>query len=1591
MAIEPAVDTTEESPQAGILKSMEEFNLREKTGGGEVPEDRPASQEDLLASMEAFKKGQVQGAEKPGLTSNSALDILESAKLRFKQAFNLTGMDPDPAEQEDKVALDVIDAENGQDIREKNYPIFAEEYEEQKDSRVQGTLNVLMSPTSTEEEKLRSVRALKTAIEVDSLFTSVRTANASFNLRELEKRMLGFLADPTANPLKEGDEAEIKNLATDLGIAQLADSVMPRSKDIRRKDTLAERVVKEKLDINKWGSKEVKQYGKAFLDEFMYQTMFIPEWVHGLVDKDTKDAMVAFRALLDENQKKGGIISAVAGKTAEQLSLVLDPVVDTGLAIPIKLLKGVRAAGKVKSLMKTTEVLDEFVGTMPTLALSKASHETRVVTLNTLKNTDHKAFEAVEKIVAQGTDDFSQSLGVAIKEVREGKAVVGTPPELMTSAGSDRAIRAGLDGDQGAIEELVVETLLATDPRDISRQVDVVRRSIDAGDHVTLTMIPDLPHSGVLNPTTEFGRELNNATSVSTTVANRIEWDYMQGPVEAMVAKTNHASFYNRQISIGPSAQGWAEKSGSRILGFTFAPRATFKGSAKSDLVLKVLLNTKEEQRLAQAADRNLKRIFKNVKGEEKKLMNQLLLEGNDVGRNWMPVEGGLILDGVQDSFQAASPKVVDSMMGFRRMHDDAAVLLNSTMRSQMKTKGYKFVTESEEVAFKQVGVAEGTPIVDRHGNSAVWSREHRDAGDSIWTFSKKGERGTDAELVVLSEKETREYLGEIPDAFNPLNNRDGYMHIKYTEPYVITKLQLDESGNIVGTKAVATADSTREAQEFISKFEDVDGGTMYTADRVDGPRTDVVTGDLFDRSFKMTDAQFKDLEKILRDGGKSEEFIQALKDSRQRYGYRPQGFMKHRGEGLLSAKTANFDEVTGQIVGEKAPILASDEAAASYLAKVSRYTANAPWEEMLKTSFQRNYGKLLSNPDDIFSFPKGPAEIGIKKFNEVSLYQRQLKNITGKKGLTETYVDASRQWAISKVTESTSPVISHAGEILHKIVPNVGQFTGTAKTITRQSLMGIGAVIQTPMQFANAYKNALLIAAGGKLLKGDLKIAAKIIARTHTDFASALVPLVTNAEVGFTKRGKLVWERLQKSGITAGIDLEAFGGAFRDPRNMNVLTTGWAKKTIKGAAKVTGDFALYGEQGAQMFGWLAAHNEIEGLIKAGKYPTLGLDDLAKNSDRFIDAVTQRGSLFSHNMSRANRAGMSSGEFLSMATMLKRFGFDEAGLYYNMGKELTRGEQVALWAGTVGAFGLPGVPGYMDAVMVSETAGNLLFPGIPDKDGVVQYELPLALAKIAQESADKLGLPAPEVKTMFLALTQGGISAATKGQLALAPRMAVAGLYTPFIRGASMDENTLGASWSVFKKYMEAGKVSSEVLYNAIREYGISGIPVNTYQTIAGELTDPVTGIAKMKQAYGALTTGEIRSSTGQLLREEESFADILLLSLGETPGDIRMLQEYQSVLFKRKTKVKDWIRKNTKAVAELYQSSPEHAAIYTDHIQQELTASGYGQLAVSFQMMAIRETMKKDLPATQKAILDSVIDPIIEENLRDVLGIIQK
>jgi len=194
---------------------------------------------------------------------------------------------------------------------------------------------------------------------------------------------------------------------------------------------------------------------------------------------------------------------------------------------------------------------------------------------------------------------------------------------------------------------------------------------------------------------------------------------------------------------------------------------------------------------------------------------------------------------------QGLNGEEIKTLEGFRKVQDNLYFLENRDLGTTMRNQGYRVLTDNEGSKF--YGKERGRLDVDMN-NSVLFDGDTKtlvDKGNfnSVDLYNKGGTivelrrpQKIDEQMVthiVTRNQPSGSYTRGIRDNEQVLNYRAGYYKVKYDAPIFITKKVLDDNGKILYTKAIGTAQSTKEAKLLVEKRVSADS-TTYNNDGVD-------------------------------------------------------------------------------------------------------------------------------------------------------------------------------------------------------------------------------------------------------------------------------------------------------------------------------------------------------------------------------------------------------------------------------------------------------------------------------------------------------------------------------------------------------------------------------------------------------------------------------------------------------------------------------------------------------------------------------------------------------------------------------------
>lgn len=229
---------------------------------------------------------------------------------------------------------------------------------------------------------------------------------------------------------------------------------------------------------------------------------------------------------------------------------------------------------------------------------------------------------------------------------------------------------------------------------------------------------------------------------------------------------------------------------------------------------------------------------FSKADDEIKVTMDKLIREANAEGKDFNYNE--LVAAGLRDTEIAA-------MKSWRSYWDNMYHLENADAAKTLRNRGfYEYVDEVSDTRLFAKPVARNnagsvTKVLDpTSGKVARWSdQEIRELYDRSGTFAKLRRpimvNDEPIEYIYSANSAGKNYLRAISDDTPVLNYRKGYYSVRYTDPYFVVQRVKDAKGNLLYTKAVATAGSRTDAETMAKAKAAADGQEYFTRQDIKG------------------------------------------------------------------------------------------------------------------------------------------------------------------------------------------------------------------------------------------------------------------------------------------------------------------------------------------------------------------------------------------------------------------------------------------------------------------------------------------------------------------------------------------------------------------------------------------------------------------------------------------------------------------------------------------------------------------------------------------------------------------------------------
>ena len=223
---------------------------------------------------------------------------------------------------------------------------------------------------------------------------------------------------------------------------------------------------------------------------------------------------------------------------------------------------------------------------------------------------------------------------------------------------------------------------------------------------------------------------------------------------------------------------------------------------------------------------------------EQRATMDKLIREANEQGKEFNYSE--MVAAGLRDN-------EIEGMKQWRSYWDNMYRLENADAAKTLRSRGYyEYVDEASDtrlfakpVARNQVGKV-GKVLDPTTGQVRRFTDDEikalYDADGTIATLRRPISIGDEAvEHIFSINAPGKNYLRAISDTSQVLNYRKGYYAVKYTDPYFVVKRVTNSRGELLYTKAVATAGSRKDAEALAAAKSAADGSEHFVRQDIKG------------------------------------------------------------------------------------------------------------------------------------------------------------------------------------------------------------------------------------------------------------------------------------------------------------------------------------------------------------------------------------------------------------------------------------------------------------------------------------------------------------------------------------------------------------------------------------------------------------------------------------------------------------------------------------------------------------------------------------------------------------------------------------
>lgn len=643
-------------------------------------------------------------------------------------------------------------------------------------------------------------------------------------------------------------------------------------------------------------------------------------------------------------------------------------------------------------------------------------------------------------------------------------------------------------------------------------------------------------------------------------------------------------------------------------------------------------------------------RDFAGLKAREKSVVMDMIKEGNLKGKWWSETE--MTAAGLSD-------KAKSSLVNWRRYWDNHFFFENMDHTKSLTNAGYmKFESGQNDINLWARPISVNNVPTNAHVYDPILDEVKAISQNDLADLYNKGGKiaelenveihgGKEFQYIISHENSSDGYLRAFNEFDQTLNYRPGYYHVAYKDPHFIIKDIVNDSGRVVGTRAVATASNLKDADDMVQRLKAMDGGS-YTV-----------------RGAQKSEAgRARDYRSVQRAKGRSAQ--------------------RFRGERLEDATSIISDPSHSHI---QSPV----EAMISSAKSISRRISMRDPIDAMKQGLMKQYEQFMPRVDGRARFPNNVLDI---------------TNPTGNSRLDKE-VSAARS-TFEYIQQMEGGYLNHIDDGYKAIMNKIGNMLGEASIDTKGVVSSVAQKAESAVRVAGTAKPSSVLRSGAntffivtnpirQLLVQGHQIA-QLVPMNPTFFGnprnSAQIMFLLGKQMGSETNSKMLkfmgmtekeandlWDHFRLSGNFAAVDTHTMiNGSLKNfvdgisPAQSIAGKVGQAISRPIGLVRKVGFDA--GENLNQTAAWLVFRDRA---IKSGKT----MDDPAVR-----DWIAAEATNFTGNM---NRAGQNAYEANALNVGLQFMGWAHRwGGIMTGNRVITKAEKTRLWAWQVLIYGIPG-------------------------------------------------------------------------------------------------------------------------------------------------------------------------------------------------------------------------------------------------------------------------------------------------------------